>query len=113
MQAPVLIECDIVMIDAGGRYDRLSDLNSFTMAIDPKNPDDLLAGGAQRGGSFKKYHHLRLYYVGYGANNNKTTRFRRYLGDGTRNVLSEHDLKGRHIPNQVRRVQIHSTRGKF
>ncbi len=35
---------------------------------------------------------MRLYYVGYGANHNSTTRFRRYIGTGERPVLPEHDL---------------------
>lgn len=113
LQAPVLIEFDIKMIQDGGPHDRTSDLNSFTMAIDPKNPDDLLAGGKERGGQFSNYHPLRLYYVGYGANKNRTARFRRYLGDGTRPVLPEHDLQRSHLPNQWRRVQILSTDGTY
>ncbi len=113
LSAPVLIEFDIKMIQDGGPHDRTSDLNSFTMAIDPQNPDDLLAGGDARGGSFKNYHPLRLYYVGYGANKNRTARFRRYAGDGSRPVLPEHDLERSHIPNQWRRVQILSTQGNY
>ena len=58
-------------------------------------------------------HSLRLYYVGYGANQNKTARFRRYTGDGKRPLLPEHDLKRRHLPNRERRVQIISTKGEF
>jgi hypothetical protein len=113
MSAPVLIEFDVKMIQGKGPFDRVSDLNSFTMAIDPENPDDILANGANRGGSFKNYHSLKLYYVGYGANNNKTARFRRYVGDGTRPVLPEHDLQRSHLPNQWRRVQILSTEGNY
>ncbi len=113
LQAPVLIEFDIKMIQAGGPYDRLSDLNSFTMAIDPEHPNDLFANSAKRGGRFPNYHGLRLYYVGYGANNNRTIRFRRYVGDGSRPVLPQHDLKGSHLPNQWRRVRILSTRDGY
>lgn len=113
MAAPVLIEYDITMIDQGGPHDRTSDLNRFVMAINPKNPGHLLAGGEKRGGSFKNYHPLRLYYVGYGANKNRTARFRRYPGGGARPVLPEHDLKASHIPNQKRRVQIITAKGEF
>ena len=105
LKAPVLVEFDVVMISAGGKHDRVSDLNSFMMAIDPKN-DDLLAGGEQRRGKFKNYDSLRLYYVGYGANGNKTVRFRRYPGDGTKPLLPDHDLEAKNKPNVKRRVQI-------
>lgn len=40
----------------------------------------------------RMYDSLRLYYVGYGANNNSTTRFRRYPGDGTHPLLPEYDI---------------------
>jgi hypothetical protein len=106
LEAPVLIEFDVTMIKAGGRNDRTSDLNCFTMAVDLKHPQDILTNGKKRAGKFKNYHDLRLYYVGYGANNNKTARFRRYPGDGSRPVKPEHDLKATHKPNKIRRVQI-------
>jgi len=105
LETPVMVEFDVTMIKAGGPNDRVSDLNSFIMATDPKDPD-LLAGGAARKGKFSNYHGLRLYYVGYGANNNRTVRFRRYTGDGKRPLLPEHDLKAKHKPNVVRRVRI-------
>jgi hypothetical protein len=34
-----------------------------------------------------------LYYVGYGGNNNTTTRFRRYAGDGSKPLLPKNDLQ--------------------
>ena len=113
LTAPLLIEFDVKMIDTGGPNDRVSDLNSFTMAIDPKAPGDLFSNASTRDGSFKTYHGLKLYYVGFGANNNRTARFRRYVGDGTRPLLPQHDLKRSHLPNQWRRVQILSTNGEF
>lgn len=61
-----------------GPNDRLSDLNCFWGANDPKHPDDIFAQAAWRRGLFKRYNTLDLYYVGYGGNNNTTTRFRRY-----------------------------------
>ena len=72
---------------------RVSDLNCFWMATDPARPGDLFAPGHKRDGRFATYDSLRTYYVGYGGNDNTTTRFRRYAGDGTRPLLPEHDLK--------------------
>lgn len=87
---------------------RVSDLNCFWLAIDPEQPDDLFANRS-RGGKFRNYHPLRLYYVGYGANDNTTTRFRRYPGDGTRPCLPEHDLRDKrfmHTPDRTMKIRI-------
>ena len=92
LNSPVMIEYEATMVDEGGRQDRVSDLNCFWMAIDPEHPDDIFADTA-RGGRFSNYHPLRLYYVGYGGNDNTTTRFRRYPGGGERPMLPEHDLR--------------------
>jgi len=88
---PVMIEYEAVVIKAGGPNDRGSDLNCFWMATDPAHPDNIL--DSSRGGHFGKYDNLRLYYVGYGGNDNSTTRFRRYRGDGTRPLLAQNDLR--------------------
>ena len=105
----ILIEYEATMVQQGGDNDRGSDLNCFWMAIDPKHPDDLFAGSQERGGAFKKYDGLRLYYVGYGANENTTTRFRRYPGDGTRpldkNRGDLRDAKFMNIPNKTVKIQ--------
>jgi hypothetical protein len=93
LSGDVLIEYQVRVIDAGGPNDRVSDLNCFWMATDPKSPDDLFAGSKQRAGIFANYDPLRLYYVGYGGNSNKTTRFRRYPGGGERPVLGEYTDK--------------------
>jgi len=71
---------------------RVSDLNCFWMADDPARPGDLFGPGHGRAGKFASYDPLRTYYVGYGGNNNTTTRFRRYDGSGARPLLPEHDL---------------------
>ncbi|MGB0371267.1 MAG: DUF6250 domain-containing protein [Opitutales bacterium] len=108
LNGPTMIEFEATLIDQGGKRDRVSDLNCFWMAQDPKNPADIFAN-KKRGGSFKNYHSLRLYYVGYGANNNTTTRFRRYPGDGTREVLPEHDLRDKkfmNVANKTITIQI-------
>ena len=62
-------------------YDRLSDLNCFWGANDPQYPDDVFARGSWRNGIFQNYNTLNLFYVGYGGNENKTTRFREYHGE--------------------------------
>ena len=53
------------MVMQGGKYDRLSDLNCFWAANDPKYPDDLFARSQWRDGIFKNYNTLNLFYVGY------------------------------------------------
>lgn len=87
--APVEISYDITVVSRGGPFDRVSDLNCFWMASDPRAPDRLPSG---RSGKFSDYDSLHTYYVGYGGNNNRTTRFRRYDGTAARPLLPEHDL---------------------
>ncbi len=87
--APVEITYDATLISAGGPFDRVSDLNCFWMAVDPRVPDALPTG---RSGKFSDYDSLLTYYVGYGGNTNSTTRFRRYDGTAARPLLPEHDL---------------------
>ena len=62
---------------ADGPYDRLSDMNVFWMATDPKNKDLFT-----RSGVFEEYDTLSLYYIGMGGNTNTTTRFRKYIDYG-------------------------------
>lgn len=105
----IIIEYDAVMVDAGGKFDRVSDLNCFWMATDVKNTDDIFITSKGRGGSFKNYDALKLYYVGYGANKNTTTRFRRYLGNGERPLKPEHDLTDKkflHMANKVIKIKL-------
>lgn len=71
-----------MLVDKGGPCDRLSDLNCFWGASDPASPGDLYRDAALRRGIFEQYKALRLHYVGYGGNDNTTTRFRRYYGGG-------------------------------
>lgn len=91
LQAPVVIRFQATVVDRGGPLDRVSDLNVFWMASDPKG--ELFRPGHGRDGAFTAYDGLRLYYVGCGGNDNTTTRFRRYRGDGTKPLLPEHDLR--------------------
>jgi hypothetical protein len=97
----VLITYTRRVVMDGGKNDRLSDFNHFWMARDPNN-----ARLFTRGGKFEDYDNLDLYYVGFGGNTNKTTRFRRY-GDGKRVMLGEH-LDPAHLlePNRDYTVEI-------
>lgn len=75
------------VVDTGAN-DRLSDLNSFWMATDPGNKNLFT-----RNGVFEGYDSLRMYYVGMGGNTNKTTRFRKYQGNGEKTLLQEYKDK--------------------
>ncbi len=80
MSGDVTIEYDAcVVVECA--TDRLSDLNCFWMASDPKQPADISARAGWRRGIFARCYTLQLYYVGYGGNHNRTTRFRRYDGN--------------------------------
>lgn len=108
LTGPVVIEYEARMIAAGGANDRVSDLNCFWMARDDRSPTDLFA--TARSGKFPDYDQLRCYYVGYGGNNNTTSRFRRYIGEkGNRPLLPEHDLAAPAdllVPNEWQRVRL-------
>lgn len=109
LAGPLLISYDVVVIDQGGPQDRVSDLNCFWLATDPRYPQDFFAGSQDRRGQFKDYNPLQLYYVGLGGHNNTKTRFRRYTGDGNKPLLPEHDLSAPEFlitPNQVNHIKI-------
>ena len=109
LQAPVKISYEITVIDAGGPYDRVSDMNCLWMANDPKHPNDFFAGSKQRAGHFPNYHHFTGYYVGYGGHHNGKTRFRRYNGNVDRPLLPEHDLSDPQFmitANKTMRIEI-------
>ncbi len=93
LKGDIEINYDAVVVDSGGVNDRVSDLNVFWMAADPVN-ENLFT----RDGKFSSYDNLNLYYVGFGGNENTTTRFRKYYG-GSKPVIKEyldadHLLKG-------------------
>ncbi|PQJ81248.1 DUF6250 domain-containing protein [Polaribacter glomeratus] len=92
LEGNIKIEYDITIINEGGSYDRVSDMNCFWMANDPNNLDAFFEDSKNRMGLFPNYHHLKLYYVGYGGHHNTKTRFRRYNGNINRPLLAEHDL---------------------
>ncbi len=92
LSGDVVIKYNVVVVDQGGVNDRVSDMNCFWMAIDPKHPSDLFKSDRKTTGHFHDYNPLKLYYVGLGGHNNTKTRFRRYRGDGTKPLLEGHDL---------------------
>ena len=85
LQGNIQIEYDREIMVGGGKNDRLSDMNQFWMAEDPRN-ENLFT----RSGKLSDYDSLRLYYTGIGGNTNKTSRFREYDGKGDRVLLGEH-----------------------
>lgn len=80
MSGNVTIEYDACVAAEGKPGDRLSDLNCFWMASDPK-ASDIWKRMNWRNGVFVNCYSLQLYYLGYGGNYNSTTRFRRYDGN--------------------------------
>jgi hypothetical protein len=105
LTAPVEISYDITVVAQGGPHDRVSDVNCFWMARDPKSD----ARPAGRSGKFSDYDSLFTYYVGYGGNTNSTTRFRRYDGTPARPLLPEHDLSAKKFllePNRVFHLRL-------
>jgi hypothetical protein len=85
LRGNILIEYKRRVLMQGGARDRLSDLNQFWMASDPRRGEPF-----GRDGGFESYDDLRLYYVGMGGNSNTSTRLRKYTGNGERPVLQEH-----------------------
>jgi rhamnogalacturonan endolyase len=98
----ILIDCYREVIMENGPHDRLSDCNFFWMANDTRN-NNLFT----RKGLFKEYDSLLLYYAGIGGNTNTTTRFRKYTGDGNKNILTEYtDAPHLLQPNKKYHFQI-------
>lgn len=109
LSGPIMIEYDTYIIDEGGANDRVSDMNCFWMATDVENPENLFAKSASRHGKFSNYDNLRLYYMGVGGHDNTKTRFRRYVGNGERPLLKEHDFtKNEYLlePNKNYHIRI-------
>ena len=106
LTAGVEISYEVTVVDRGGPHDRVSDLNCFWMATDPKAPATIPTG---RSGKFSDYDSLLTYYVGYGGNANTTTRFRRYDATPARPLLPEHDLADKKfllVGNRTYRIRL-------
>jgi len=80
-EGDIRIQYEACVVDGGDLLDRVSDLNCFWMASDPVYPDSIFARKHFRESSFGRYYSLQLYYMGFGGNQNTTTRFRRYDGN--------------------------------
>ena len=116
MEGRTIIEYDACLMDEGREGDRVSDLNCFWMASDPVVKDgSVFTRMKQRQGIFKNCYTLQLYYLGYGGNYNKTTRFRRYQGEANQGgesypvpaILQEYtDEAHLNVPNQWRHIRI-------
>jgi hypothetical protein len=110
LTAPVEITYEATVVSGGGKFDRLSDLNCFWMASDPRASGAApFAPPLARTGKFSDYDSLLTYYVGYGGNNNSTTRFRRYDATPARPLLPEHDLNRTPFlltPNHPYRIRL-------
>lgn len=113
LMAPITISYDAMVVNHEKPGERTSDLNCFWMATDPSHPRDFMAAHP-RSGKFSDYDSLKTYYVGFGGNDNTTTRFRRYPGDGTRPLLPQHDLRSAEFllqPNRWYRIEVSAIDG--
>lgn len=88
MSGNIVITYDVTVIDEGGAYDRVSDLNAFWMATDSLSPNSM-----KRDGKFGSYDNLNLYYAGVGGHYNTFTRFRKYNGIEDKSILKEYSDK--------------------
>lgn len=110
LTAPVAISFTATMVGGDRPTDRVSDLNCFWMASDSRGTGAPYLTPLARSGRFGEYDSLLTYYVGYAANNNTTTRFRRYDGTPARPLRPEHDLSDpaylmkRDVPVRIRIV---------
>ena len=88
LQGNIMITYNATVIDAGGKNDRVSDMNTFWMATNPSSEKI-----NNQSGKFESYDNLHLYYAGIGGHDNETTRFRKYTGKGQKAVLKEYTDK--------------------
>ena len=112
LSGDITAEYDACVVDEGKPGDRLSDMNLFWMASDPK-AKDIWTRMAQRNGVFANCSQLQLYYLGYGGNYNSTTRFRRYHGEQKPPIVKEYtDADHLLKPNHWYHIRIQSLKGK-
>ena len=88
LQGNIMITYNATVVDAGGKNDRVSDMNAFWMATNPSSENIF-----NQSGKFESYDNLQLYYAGIGGHNNETTRFRKYTGKGQKEILKEYTDK--------------------
>jgi hypothetical protein len=103
----VMITYDVKVMDEGGAFDRVSDLNAFWMATDPSS------NSIQRDGKFASYDSLNLYYAGVGGHYNTFTRFRKYKGIEDKSILKEYsDKEHLLVGNKLYSVKIIVNNGR-
>lgn len=126
LEGDVTVEYDACLMDEGREGDRVSDMNCFWMASDPMAKDgSVFRRLKQRGGAFANSYQMQLYYMGYGGNNNTTTRFRRYAAEGNGElddkgmpvtkpaVLVEYtDPAHLNVPNKWRHIRVETYHGR-
>ena len=106
LRGDVTVEFDAQVVVACSD-DRLSDLNTFFMASDPK-AKNVWTNMSVRNGAFSQQTSLQMYYLGYGGNYNTTTRFRRYAGNGQQPPIIKEYKDSSHLlqPNHRYHVKI-------
>ena len=120
MTTDMVVEYDAQVVDEGQPGDRVSDLNIFWLASDPRHKD-IWSRQEWRQGIFVRCYTLQMYYLGYGGNYHSTTRFRRYDGDergvdsvAYRPAILKEYTDGDHLlkANHWYHVKIESTGGR-
>lgn len=102
LQGNIMITYNATVIDAGGKNDRVSDMNTFWMATNPSSENI-----NNQTGKFESYDNLHLYYAGIGGHDNETTRFRKYTGKGQKSILKEYtDKEHLLVGNQKYAIKI-------
>lgn len=109
LEGNIAIEYDATVISNGGKHDRVSDLNCFWMAQDPRQTTDFFHTTPKRVGKFYDYNEMKLYYVGYGGHYNSRSRFRKYSANFDRPMPLEYDYRTKEyhiVPNQNITIRI-------
>lgn len=102
LQGNIMITYNATVVDAGGKNDRVSDMNTFWMASNPSSENSI-----NQTGKFESYDNLHLYYAGIGGHDNETTRFRKYIGKGQKAILKEYtDKEHLLVGNQKYAIKI-------
>ena len=102
LKGNIMITYTATVVDAGGKNDRVSDMNTFWMATNPSS-----ATIFNQSGKFESYDNLQLYYAGIGGHDNETTRFRKYTGKGEKAILKEYtDKEHLLVGNQKYAIKI-------
>jgi rhamnogalacturonan endolyase len=102
LKGNIMITYNATVVNAGGKNDRVSDMNTFWMASNPSSENSI-----NQSGKFESYDNLHLYYAGIGGHDNETTRFRKYTGKGQKTILKEYtDKEHLLVGNQKYAIKI-------